>query len=91
MFSKKAVISQSLRHPRISYVVGKSFDFQADIWMEKNGKKANAKDLMDTLKLDVNANDEITIIADGTDEVQAVEILADIAENDYRKYFPDAE
>jgi len=91
MFSKKVVIRPTLRNSIIIYIIRKSFDFESDIWIEKNNRKASAKNLLDSLKLGVCSDDEITIIADGTDEIQAVETLADIAENDYRKYFPDAE
>ncbi|WP_028403361.1 HPr family phosphocarrier protein [Ectobacillus panaciterrae] len=49
--------------------------FQSDVFIEKDGKKVNAKSIMGLMSLAVSANSTITIIAEGNDEAAAVEAL----------------
>lgn len=46
--------------------------FNSELRMECKGKKANCKRLFDLLGLAVKFNDEITVIADGEDEEEAI-------------------
>ncbi|MFQ3544868.1 HPr family phosphocarrier protein [Halobacillus rhizosphaerae] len=51
--------------------------FVADIFIEKDKKRINAKSIMGLMSLAVGHGEEIMIIADGTDEETAMEELTD--------------
>ncbi|GHH97546.1 HPr family phosphocarrier protein [Neobacillus kokaensis] len=57
--------------------------FSADIFLEKDGKKVNAKSIMGLMSLAVGSGVEITIIADGDDEENAITALTDFIEKDH--------
>ncbi len=50
--------------------------FAADIFLEKDGKKVNAKSIMGLMSLAVSTGVVINLIAEGSDEQEAVEALA---------------
>ncbi|MFB9758583.1 MULTISPECIES: HPr family phosphocarrier protein [Bacillaceae] len=49
--------------------------FQSDVFIEKDGKKVNAKSIMGLMSLAVSANTTITIVTEGSDEVEALDAL----------------
>lgn len=49
--------------------------FGAEITLEKDGKKVNAKSIMGIMSLAVSKGTEVTIAADGEDQDQALEQL----------------
>ncbi|MEI4801262.1 HPr family phosphocarrier protein [Bacillus sp. NPDC077411] len=49
--------------------------FQADIFMEKDGKTVNAKSIMGIMSLAVGSGCEVTITTEGSDETEALEAL----------------
>jgi catabolite repression HPr-like protein len=49
--------------------------FNADIFLEKDGKKVNAKSIMGLMSLAVSTGSSVTLIAEGHDEEAAVEAL----------------
>lgn len=49
--------------------------FSSDVFLEKEGKKVNAKSIMGLMSLAVGSGATITLIADGNDEVEALEAL----------------
>ena len=49
--------------------------FASDVFLEKDGKKVNAKSIMGLMSLAVNSGADVTIIADGSDEEEAIEAL----------------
>ncbi len=49
--------------------------FQSDVFIEKDGKKVNAKSIMGLMSLAVNAKSTITIVTEGSDEVEALDAL----------------
>ncbi|PLR78140.1 phosphocarrier protein Chr [Bacillus sp. V3-13] len=50
--------------------------FSSDIFLEKDGKKVNAKSIMGLMSLAVSAGSTVTLIAEGHDEQKALEELA---------------
>jgi catabolite repression HPr-like protein len=56
--------------------------FSADIFLEKDGKKVNAKSIMGLMSLAVGSGVVINIIADGNDEETAIHALTDFVEKD---------
>ncbi|MCL6570250.1 MAG: HPr family phosphocarrier protein [Bacillus sp. (in: Bacteria)] len=49
--------------------------FSADIFLEKDGKKVNAKSIMGLMSLAVGSGVVINIVADGDDEETAINAL----------------
>lgn len=49
--------------------------YAADLFLEKEGKRINAKSIMGLMTLALGRGEEVTIIADGTDEEEAVKDL----------------
>jgi phosphocarrier protein len=52
--------------------------FQSHIELEKKGKSCNAKSIMGILSMGVVKGDELTVTADGSDEVQAIEAIKEL-------------
>ncbi|MGX4668816.1 HPr family phosphocarrier protein [Cerasibacillus sp. JNUCC 74] len=51
--------------------------YVSHVFIEKNGKKVNAKSIMGLMSIAITAGEEITIIADGADEEKAITQLTD--------------
>lgn len=49
--------------------------FSSDVFLEKDGKKVNAKSIMGLMSLAVSSGAMITISVDGHDETEALEAL----------------
>ena len=49
--------------------------FSSDIYLEKNGKKVNAKSIMGLMSLAVSSGSIVKLIAEGPDENEAIEAL----------------
>lgn len=49
--------------------------FSADIFLEKEGKKVNAKSIMGLMSLAVHSGAKVTLVAEGNDEQEAIEAL----------------
>ncbi|QPC47452.1 HPr family phosphocarrier protein [Mangrovibacillus cuniculi] len=56
--------------------VQESNRFKSDIYLQKSGKKVNAKSIMGLMSLAITTGTTITLIAEGTDEVEAIETLS---------------
>jgi catabolite repression HPr-like protein len=50
--------------------------YNADVFVEKEGKKVNAKSIMGIMSLAVGAGSELNLSVDGPDEREAIEALA---------------
>ncbi len=50
--------------------------FSSDVFLEKDGKKVNAKSIMGLMSLAVSSGSVITLIVDGKDETEALEELS---------------
>lgn len=56
--------------------------FQSEIWIERNGRKVNAKSIMGVMMLAAGMGSVISLEANGTDEVEALAALQALI-NDY--------
>ena len=74
MFSKEVLVSNQVGlHARpATFFIQKANEFKASIWVEKDERRVNAKSLLGVLSLGITRGVNINIIADGTDEEQAV-------------------
>ncbi|RFU66993.1 HPr family phosphocarrier protein [Peribacillus saganii] len=50
--------------------------FSSEVFLERDGKKVNAKSIMGLMSLAVSSGASITLSAEGRDEEEAVEALA---------------
>ncbi|MGB4468633.1 MAG: HPr family phosphocarrier protein [Azovibrio sp.] len=49
--------------------------FASEVWMEKNGRRINAKSIMGVMMLAAAKGSTVTIETDGSDEAEAMEAL----------------
>lgn len=56
--------------------------FKADVWVEKNNKKVNAKSIMGVMMLAANQGSDVIITTEGSDEQEALNTIVDLI-NDY--------
>jgi phosphocarrier protein len=59
--------------------------FEANITLFKDGLNANAKSVMNVMMLAAEFNSEIRIIAEGSDENQAIEAIYELNENNFNE------
>ena len=52
-----------------------------EVYLEKNGKKVNAKSILGVLSLAISKGTEINIITEGTDEMEVLDQLVTFVEN----------
>ena len=64
-----------------AFFVQQACSFQSIIWVEKGDRKINAKSLLGLLSMGILQGEKITLIADGTDEVAALDGLEDLLHN----------
>ncbi|QTN00336.1 MULTISPECIES: HPr family phosphocarrier protein [Sediminibacillus] len=56
--------------------VQKASGFSAALFIEKDGKRVNAKSIMGLMSLAIATGEEITLIAEGSDETTAIDQLS---------------
>jgi phosphocarrier protein HPr len=59
--------------------------FSSNIYLEKDGEKINSKSIMGILTLAATYNSPIKIIADGSDEEDAVQTIARLFETKFEE------
>ncbi len=85
MFVKEVVVQNQVGlHARpATFFIQKANEFKSSIWVEKEDRRVNAKSLLGVLSLGVVGGTTIRIIADGSDEEQAVEGLMRLVESGF--------
>ena len=85
MFVKKVVvINQVGLHARpATFFTQKANEFKSGVWLEKDDRKVNAKSLLGVLSMGITKGMEVNIIADGVDEVNAVNTLCELVASDF--------
>ena len=61
-----------------TFFIQKANSYRSVMWVEKDERRVNAKSLLGILSLGISQGMNITLIADGQDENEAVEGLAEI-------------
>ena len=84
MISRSVTIHNNVGlHARpATFFVQKANSFKSSIWVEKEDCRVNAKSLLGVLSLGISKGTEITLIADGSDEADAVCGLADLVDKE---------
>ena len=85
MFVKDVVVQNQVGlHARpATFFIQKANEFKSSIWVEKDERRVNAKSLLGVLSLGIVGGTSIRIIADGSDEQQAVEGLDALVESGF--------
>lgn len=85
MFLKEIVVQNQVGlHARpATFFIQKANEYKSSIWVEKDEKKVNAKSLLGVLSLGVTKGVSITIMAEGSDEEQAVNELVSLITSDF--------
>ena len=60
-----------------TFFIQKANTFKSSVWIEKEERKVNAKSLLGVLSLGISQGMSITIVADGSDENDAVNGLVE--------------
>ena len=66
-----------------TYFIQKANEFKSGIWVEKEERRVNAKSLLGVLSLGIIKGSTIDLIADGTDEKDAVDALVELISSDF--------
>ncbi len=87
MYTKNAVVNNQVGlHARpATFFIQKANEFKSSIWVEVEERRVNAKSLLGVLSLGIVKGTEITLIANGSDEEEAVEALVALLATDFDK------
>ena len=78
------VLNEEGLHARPAAILVKEANaFNSDINIVVNGNPTNAKSIMGLMALGLKKDAEFTITAEGSDEAQAVDTLANLVENKF--------
>ena len=85
MFTKEITVQNEVGlHARpATYFIQKANEFKSGIWVEKEERRVNAKSLLGVLSLGIVKGTNIALIADGSDEKEAVDALVSLIQNNF--------
>ena len=85
MFSKEVVVQNQVGlHARpATFFIQKANEFKSSIWVEKEERKVNAKSLLGVLSLGITKGTSIIVMADGSDEQEAVTSLVNLIASNF--------
>ena len=85
MISRGLTVNNSVGlHARpATFFVQKANSFKSSIWVEKEDCRVNAKSLLGVLSLGISKGTEIKLIADGVDENNAIDGLAELIDGEF--------
>ena len=87
MFVKDVTVENQVGlHARpATFFIQKANEYKATIWVEKEDRRVNAKSLLGVLSLGIVGGTCIRILADGSDEKEAVEALVHLVESGFQE------
>ncbi len=85
MYEKEVTIQNQVGlHARpATFFIQKANEFRSNIWVEKEERKVSAKSLLGVLSLGITKGTSIKIVAEGSDETDAVNALAQLIGSDF--------
>ena len=85
MYTQEVTVKNEVGlHARpVTYFIQKANAFKCGIWVEKDERRVNAKSLLGVLSLGIVGGTTITLIADGSDEKEAVAALAELINSNF--------
>jgi len=80
MLTQQSVVKceSGLFNRQATYFIQKANEFKCNIWIEVEDRKINAKSLLGVLSMGITKDTTVNIIADGSDEEEAVKSLSDM-------------
>ncbi|MBE6554634.1 MAG: HPr family phosphocarrier protein [Ruminococcaceae bacterium] len=86
MISREVTITNAIGlHARpATFFIQKANGFKCSVWVEKEDRKVNAKSLLGVLSLGVAQGATIKLIADGSDEEEALAALQQLVDNGFQ-------
>ena len=88
MISRDVTIKNSVGlHARpATFFIQKANSYKSSIWVEKEDCRVNAKSLLGVLSLGITKGTTITLIADGSDEADAVMGLIALVDSEFSEF-----
>ena len=85
MYMKEVVVQNQVGlHARpATFFIHKANEYKSSIWVESEDKRVNAKSLLGVLSLGITKGLNITIIAEGPDEEDAVSSLVELISSNF--------
>ena len=85
MFLKEIVVQNQVGlHARpATFFIQKANEYKSSVWIEKDERRVNAKSLLGVLSLGITKGINITIMADGSDEEEAVNDLVSLVSSNF--------
>ena len=84
MFNKEVIVrcESGLHNKQVTYFVQKANEFRSSVWLESENRRMNAKSLLGIMSLGIVTGAAVTLSADGSDEVDAVNALEAMLQRD---------
>ena len=85
MYVKEVTVENQVGlHARpATFFIQKANEFKSSIWVEKDERRVNAKSLLGVLSLGITKGTTITLLADGSDEKEAVAALSELVSGNF--------
>ena len=85
MISKNVTIQNNVGlHARpATFFIQKANTYQSSVWVEKEDRRVNAKSLLGVLSLGITKGMTVSLIADGSDEKEAIDGLAELIDTNF--------
>ena len=85
MISKNVTIQNNVGlHARpATFFIQKANTYQSSVWVEKEDRRVNAKSQLGVLSLGITKGMTVTLIADGSDEKEAIDGLAELIDTNF--------
>lgn len=85
MFVREVMVKNQVGlHARpATFFIQKANEFKSSIWIEKEERRVNAKSLLGILSLGIVGGTNVKVIADGTDEKDAVDALIELVDSGF--------
>ena len=84
MYMKETIVKceSGLHNKQATYFIQKANDFRSTIWVEVDNRRINAKSILGVLSMGITTGTAVNLIAEGPDEVQAVDALSEMLVKD---------
>ena len=84
MFNKEVIVrcESGLHNKQVTYFVQKANEFKSSVWLESENRRMNAKSLLGIMSMGIVTGAVVTLSADGSDEVDAVNALESMLQRD---------
>ena len=84
MCNKEVIVrcESGLHNKQVTYFVQKANEFKSSVWLESENRRMNAKSLLGIMSLGIVTGAVVTLSADGSDEVDAVNALEVMLQRD---------